>query len=131
MHYLPDMNPVNVLMIKEGQLLVDKKTFIERLAEALNTAAGRNLSWPERKNVTVDFAQIKASAQKSGDYAILNCSCGHGGGCAGVNDKINVVHEGEFITWTFSSPQVEAHRAQQKLSLRFHKSQYLKELKKT
>ena len=86
------------------------------------------LSWRSKRHVIVDAAQLRASGAGSGRYAILNCACGSGAGCADLQDDIGVIHEGDRITWEYKAPRIDEQEAQRVFAFYFHKPQYLKEL---
>ena len=128
------MNTIKIERIKKGRpsnayrVLIDRKDLLDHFVEALSVEQGRKLSWPEKRHAIIDGLQLRASGADSGRYAIMNCSCGSGAGCAGLEDEIEVLHENDRVVWTYRAPRLAVERPTRLFTFAFHKPQYLKEI---
>jgi hypothetical protein len=133
---------VNIIKIERIQLkskirtysvLVDRRMIQDYFQEALINASGEKLVWASKKHVIVDGMQLLESGNGSGQFAIFNCTCGTGAECADLESTIDVEHEGDFIIWKYSAPGYRGtwfEKFEKKFKFKFHKPQYLNELKK-
>src|SRR5258706_6000566 len=128
--------PVNVIRfesakkakLKTYRVFVDRKELEEHLLDALALVEGREVSWPGKNDIVVNGLELWKSGKGPGGYAILNCACGSGAGCVGLDDQIEVLHKDDFIIWNYKAPDIGEKKSDRIFSFTFHKPQYLKAL---
>lgn len=113
----------------ETERLVDEEGEVSRPYRSVDVRLLVNGKQPTTQ-YTFDILNVIGYGARSCDIDLYTCSCGVAG-CAGIHDAVQVLAEGEVVTWLFPEKPFRTQfdpalfPAEQPLLVRFARTQYL------